>query len=209
CPFYGVHRSNQFRIRCRDIFGDVERVPSQYGGEAIALPIRLVCRRVADADTDRAHDPHAAYPFHSEPGGHACYPVDRQHYGFRLFPAILAGGRAFGDGAVATNVFHLAGWNFAELLRAHTISQNALHPAFRAVAMRKSAIAIGRSFAELGDRSRLYCAGVAIYVAGSILRLAQMLYRNRFLILTDVKWASRASEKLRRLSWRLVMWRRH
>ena len=71
--------------------------------------------------------------------------------------------------------------------------------------MRESA---SKSFADVSDRSRLYCAGVAIYVARSILRVAQMLYRNRFLILTDVKWASRTSEKFRRLSWRLVVWKR-
>jgi hypothetical protein len=75
--------------------------------------------------------------------------------------------------------------------------------------MKKPAMIMSRSFAEVGERSRLYCAGVAIYVAGSILRLARLLYRKRLLIWTDVKRASHVSEKLRRLSWRLVVWKRY
>src|SRR5262249_18597644 len=75
-----------------DIFGDVERVPSQYGGEAIALPIRMVRSRAADANTDRPYDPHAAYPVHSESGGHACYLADCQHHDGIYLPFSAVGG---------------------------------------------------------------------------------------------------------------------
>ena len=92
----------------RDIFGHVECVPRQYGGEAISFPIGMVCRRLAHPDIDRSHDPHAAHPVHSEPRSDAGYPVDHYH-GARHLSAVLTSRRASGNGAVAASVFRLAG----------------------------------------------------------------------------------------------------
>jgi hypothetical protein len=106
----------------------VERVRGQYGRKAIALLIRMVRRRFAHADADRAHDPHPTHPVHSEPGGYACYLINCQHYGVRHLPAVLTDRSAFGDGAVAAGVFRLAGWNFVELLLSYATGENGLHP---------------------------------------------------------------------------------
>ena len=97
----------------------------------IAVSNRVVRRRLAHPDTDRSHDPHAAHPVYSEPRSDAGYPVDRQHHGARHLSAVLTSRRAFGNGAVAACVFHLAGCNLVELLFAHAGRQNNLHPALR------------------------------------------------------------------------------
>ena len=44
----------------------VECVRCEHGRKAVAVSIGLVCRRTADANADRAHDPHAAYSLHPE-----------------------------------------------------------------------------------------------------------------------------------------------
>jgi Mg2+-importing ATPase len=64
--------------------------------------------RTADADTDRAHDPHAACSLHSEPGRHTRDHVDRMRYGGRHLSAVFAGRRAFGNGGIADVVLPLA-----------------------------------------------------------------------------------------------------
>lgn len=67
---------------------------------------------------------------------------------------------------------------------------------------------LGKAWAHLSERSRLYAASLTVRLGVSILRLARRLYRTGFLHLAGVEYAVRVSEKLRRLGWRLVRWKR-
>ena len=91
---HGVHRSDQLDLRYRDLSRHVVCVRRQHGREAIAVSIRLVCRRLADANADRAHDPHPAYPLHPKPRRYARHSVDGLDHGFRHLSALLVARRA-------------------------------------------------------------------------------------------------------------------
>ena len=132
---HGVYWPNQLHFRCRDVSCDVECVPREHCGETVIVPVWLVCSWTADANINRAYDPHAAYSVHSEPSRHARYHINRKHHGIRHLPAILIAGRAFGNGAAAVIVFWLAGGNSAQLLRAHATDQNNIHPSLQAMAI--------------------------------------------------------------------------
>jgi hypothetical protein len=67
----------------------------------------------------------------------------------------------------------------------------------------------GGKLKNISERSRLYVASGALRLAAFILWLARRLYRARLLIFSDVKYAFRVGETLRRLSWRLVKWKHH
>ena len=99
------------------------------------VSIGLVCRRLADANDHRAHDPNPAYPLHPKQGRDAGHSVDGLDHGFRYLSAVLVGGGAFGIGAVAVGLFPVARRNPAELLRAHAIDEADLHSSLRSVAM--------------------------------------------------------------------------
>ena len=74
---HGLHRADQLDLRHRDLRRHVARVRREHGREAVAVSVGLVRGRPADADADRAHDPHAAHSVHSEPRGDAGDPADR------------------------------------------------------------------------------------------------------------------------------------
>ena len=109
---------------------------SEHDRKAIAVSIGLVCRRIADADDNRAHDPDPAYPVHSESGRDAGHPADGLDHGFRHLSAILVGGRAFGVGAIAVVLFPLARRNPALLLRPHATYETNLHSSLRSMVVR-------------------------------------------------------------------------
>ena len=96
----------------------------KHGRKPVAVPVRLVCRRTADADADRAYDPHAAYSVHSEPRRHAGHCVDRNDHGVRHLSAVLITRRALRNGAAAVVVFPVARRNSAQLLRADATGKN-------------------------------------------------------------------------------------
>jgi hypothetical protein len=58
-----------------------------------------------------------------------------------------------------------------------------------------------------GERLRLYCAGILIQVAKSVLSLTYLLFKLRIISVTGVECGVRASETMRRLSWRLIRWK--
>src|SRR4029078_13232269 len=162
---HGVHRSDQFGLRRRDIFGYVECLSRQYCCEAIALPVGMVCRRLSHADVGRLHDPHTTNPVHSEPCGGPRYSADRLHHGAWHLSAVLTGRGTFGNGAVATGVFRLACFHSVELLLAHPTRQNDLHPALRTMAVK------GRWIVTTGTS----CRGTPLWVA-------KVSQRQRFLL---------------------------
>src|SRR5258705_10535179 len=124
-----MYRSDQLNLRHRDVYRHVARVRSQWGRKTVVIPIRLVCRRLAHADTDRAHDPHAAYPVHAKPG---CYPgdyADRQRHGDWHLLAVLTPWRPGGHVPSSAAIFPMARRDPAQLLPAHAAGQTLVHPA--------------------------------------------------------------------------------
>src|SRR5215467_6235653 len=136
CPFHGPYRSHQLDLRYRDLCGHVACVWSQYDRETVALPIRLVRRRLANADADRAHDPNAAHSLHSESGCHAGYPTHGKHHGDRHLSTILAPGRACGYGPAADGILPVARGHSARLLLAHPVGKRLVHPALQSLALK-------------------------------------------------------------------------
>src|ERR1022692_1789625 len=116
---YGIHWTNQFYFRCHHLSGHVACIQREHGRASVSIPVWLVRRRIADADIDRAYDPHSAHSLHSEPCRHARNTIDNMHYGDRYLLAVLAARRACGDGTIADVVFPMACWNPAQLLRTH------------------------------------------------------------------------------------------
>lgn len=127
----------------------MERVRCEYSRKAIAVSIGLVCRRIADADADCAHDPHSAYPLHSESSGHAGYSVDGVDYGDRHLSAVLVARRAFGIGAVAVVLFPLACRNPALLLRPHANRETDLHSPLWSMAIEPAVVCFHPAWPEL------------------------------------------------------------
>ena len=103
---------------------------------AVAVPVGLVRRGPADANADRAHDPHAAHSFHPKPRGHAGDPADRLRHGGRHLSAVLAARRASRLCAAAPVVFPLARRNPAQLLPADAADEAHLYPPVRTMAVR-------------------------------------------------------------------------
>src|SRR5262252_964520 len=136
CPIHGPYRSHQLHLRYRDIRGHVACVWSQYDRETVALPIRLVRRRLANADADRAHDPNAAHSLHSESGCHAGYPSHGEHHGDRHLSTILAAGRACGYGPAAGGILPVARGHSARLLLADPAGKRLVHPALQSLALK-------------------------------------------------------------------------
>jgi hypothetical protein len=66
-----------------------------------------------------------------------------------------------------------------------------------------------KTWAFLGDQSRLYAASIATRLAVSILQLAHRSYRAGVLDVAGIKYATRLSERLRRIGWQLLRWKRH
>jgi len=64
-------------------------------------------------------------------------------------------------------------------------------------------------WANFSERARLYVASGAFGIAFSILWIARRLYRADLLILSDLRYALRAGEILRRLGLRLMRWKHH
>jgi hypothetical protein len=67
---------------------------------------------------------------------------------------------------------------------------------------------LSETWKPVAERSRLYAASLLISLARSILWLTHKLFRAGLLDITEIKYAIRVSETLRRLGWRLVRWRR-
>jgi hypothetical protein len=61
---------------------------------------------------------------------------------------------------------------------------------------------------HVGERLRFYCASVLVQLAKSILWLVHRLFLIGILDIAGVKYGVRASEAIRRVSWRLVRWKR-
>ena len=59
------------------------------------------------------------------------------------------------------------------------------------------------------ERSRLYVASGAIRLSTILFWSARRLYRARLLTFSDIRYALRVGEALRRLAWRLVRWKHH
>jgi len=64
-------------------------------------------------------------------------------------------------------------------------------------------------WANFTERARLYAASGTFSIAFFILWLARRLYRAELLIFSDLRYALRAGERLRRLGSRLVRWKHH
>jgi hypothetical protein len=66
----------------------------------------------------------------------------------------------------------------------------------------------GETWTNFSARLRLYVASGAFSLASFVLWLTRRMYRARLLIISDLRYALRAGEALRRLGWRLVRWKR-
>ena len=107
----------------------------ELGRAPVAVPVGLVRRRAADADADRAHDPHAARSVHSEPRGP---PV------ILLTATVMAVGIYVPFSPLASHsewcrcrvLFPVARRNPAQLLPAHAAHEAHLYPAVRTMAVR-------------------------------------------------------------------------
>ena len=60
------------------------------------------------------------------------------------------------------------------------------------------------TWVQIRERSRLYTASITFLLARIMLVLAIISFRSGMLILSDVKFVFRVSERLRRIAWRLL-----
>jgi hypothetical protein len=64
--------------------------------------------------------------------------------------------------------------------------------------------AYDNTWVQIRERSRLYTASITFWLARIMLVLAIRSFRSGMLLLSDVKFVFRVSERLRRIAWRLL-----
>jgi hypothetical protein len=65
----------------------------------------------------------------------------------------------------------------------------------------------GRKWADVSERVRLYVVWIMFRLASFVLWLTRRLYRAKLLTFTDLRYALRVGETLRRFGWRLLTWK--
>jgi hypothetical protein len=68
---------------------------------------------------------------------------------------------------------------------------------------------LGETWTNFCERLRLYVASGAFSLAFFVLWLTRRMYRARLLIFSDLRYALRLGETLRRFGWRLIKLKHH
>jgi Mg2+-importing ATPase len=92
---HALLRPHQLAVRRAHLRADVVRLPCQHGRTAKPVPVGLVRGGAADADADRAHDPHAQDSLCAKPCLLALAGRHGGHHGHRHLPAHGPAGRNF------------------------------------------------------------------------------------------------------------------
>jgi E1-E2 ATPase/Cation transporter/ATPase, N-terminus len=134
-PVHDLYRADQLRVRRGDVPRPLVRDPCQCAGPPRSLSVRMVHRRTAVADLDRAHDSHAENSLRPKRRYGASPALDDSGHRARHRSAFLTRGYGVRDGASAAVVFRVVGHDPPQLLGTDPTDKDLVHPAVQVVAL--------------------------------------------------------------------------
>ena len=128
-PLHDIHGAHKLHIRHHHLSAHVARVRVQLARLTVAVPVGMVCRGTAVADTHRAHDTHQEDSVHTEPRVVAGDVHDAGDNGGRNNNTLHALRLVHRTYAPASVLLSLAGGNAHSLLRADAGSERMVYQA--------------------------------------------------------------------------------
>lgn len=122
-----MDRSYQLDIRHCYLLAYVVGVQVSRSGYGVVVPVGMVCRRLALADTHRAHDSHTQSAVHTELSLMARNAYDLLDHGYRHLHTIHTIRQFNRSHNSAPVIFPMAHRHPAVVLRAHTMVEEAVH----------------------------------------------------------------------------------